>query len=63
MKSKIRTVDALLAEERSYPSNLRSKEVRGIKIGVLGFENVQGRDVLRRPISKIINPSTKLNDN
>lgn len=62
MKSKIKTVDALLAEEKSYPGNLRSKETPGIKIGVLGFENVQGRDILRRPISKIINPSTKLND-
>lgn len=62
MKSKIRTVDALLAEEKSYPGNLRSKEIAGVKIGILGFENVQGRDILRRPISKIINPSTTLND-
>lgn len=62
MKSKIKTVDALLAEKRSFPGNIRSEKAPGIHIQILGFENVQDRDVLRRPISKIVNPSTILHD-
>lgn len=64
MKSQIRTVDALLAEEKSYPvKNLDSLEPDGITMGILGFQNVQYRERLQRSISKIINPSTRLDEN
>lgn len=64
MKSQIRTVDALLAEEKSYPvKNLDSLDPEGIKIGILGFQSVQYRERLQRSISKIINPSTRLDEN
>ncbi|TSJ41157.1 hypothetical protein [Fluviicola chungangensis] len=64
MKSEIGTIDALLAEEKSYPvENLPTTEPNGIKIGIIGFQNVQYRERLQRSISKIINPSTIIDEN
>ena len=64
MKSEIGTIDALLAEEKSYPiKNLPAVEPNGIKIGIIGFQKVQYRERLQRSISKIINPSTIIDEN
>ncbi len=63
MKSQIKTIDALLAEEKSYPiSTIQLEEPVGIEIAVLGFKNIQHREKVPRPISKIMNPSTLKND-
>jgi hypothetical protein len=64
MKSQIETIDALLAEEKSYQvENLQTAEPIGIQIGILGFQNIQYRERLQRSISKIINPSTIIDEN
>lgn len=63
MKSQIKTVDALLTEEKSYPvENPAPKEPAGVNMGILGFPYVQYREKPQRPISKIINPSTILHE-
>lgn len=63
MKSHIKTVDALLAEEKSYPiKNNQQMETDGIEIAVLGFQNVQYPEKPQRPISKIMNPLTIRNE-
>ncbi len=63
MKSQIKTVDAILAEEKSFPiEDIQPTEPNGIKIGILGFQNVRYREKPGRIISKIINPSTKINE-
>lgn len=62
MKSQIKTIDALLAEEKSYPVYVRSKEPIGIEITILGFRNVQYKEKLYRPISKIMDPSMIINE-
>jgi hypothetical protein len=60
MKSKIRTVDALLTEEKSYPVKNTDSEPFGVRMEILGFSYVQYREKPQRPISKIINPLTML---
>ena len=62
MKSQIKTMDALLSEEKSYPVNIRSKEPIGIEITILGFRNVQYKEKLYRPISKIMDPLMIINE-
>lgn len=63
MKSHIKTADALLTEEKSYPvENLIPKEPAGVNIEILGFHDVQYREMLQRPISKIINPTTIIDE-
>lgn len=63
MKSKIRTVDALVAEEKTYPIKQNpTQQTTGIEIGILGFKNVQYKEHIHRPISKIINLSTLINE-
>lgn len=63
MKSKIRTVDALLSEEKKYPIEQNpTQESTGIEIGILGFKNVQYKEHIQRPISQIINLSTLINE-
>jgi len=63
MKSQIKTVDAVLAEEKSYPvKNTELNNPVGIAIAVLGFRNVQYKEKLQRPISKIMNPSNIINE-
>ncbi|MDR0803253.1 hypothetical protein [Fluviicola sp.] len=58
MKSNIATIDALLAEEKQYPLKQphEAKDTLGIRIEILGFENVRYRERPQRPISKIVNP-------
>lgn len=63
MKSQIKTIDAVLAEEKSYPvKNTELNEPVGIEIAILGFRNVQYKEKLQRPISKIMNPSKIVNE-
>ncbi len=63
MKSQIKTVDAILADQKSFPIEaIQPTEPNGIKIGILGFKNVRYREKPGRVISKIINPSTKINE-
>lgn len=63
MKSKIRTVDVLLSKEKIFPiENRPASEIEGIAIKILGFKNVQSKEHIQRPISKIINLLTIIND-
>lgn len=59
MKSSITTIDALLAEEKQFPvkENNEIKDLGGITVAILGFENVQYRERPQRSISKIMNPA------
>lgn len=63
MKSKIKTVDALMADKKKHQIEQNiNHETIGIKIGILGFNNVQYKEHINRPISKIINLSTLINE-
>lgn len=62
MRSQIKTIDALLAEEKSYPINVQPKEPIGIEMTILGFRNVQYKEKLHRPISKIMDPLMIINE-
>lgn len=63
MKSQIKTIDALLAEKTIHPvEEISAQEIPGIEIENLGFKNVQYKEHIQRPISKIINLSTVIYD-